>query len=149
MDSEDLYQEVLLDHARHPHRYGKLRPEEIQVDLENPLCGDRVCVHADVEEGRVARIRFDGQGCAISTASASLLGDWAEGRPVEEVRAHIEWFAKVMRGEAEPDEEKLGDLMAVAGVRRFPMRIKCATLAWHALRQAIDQTASPTSPDSA
>lgn len=140
MSLEELYQEVLLDHARHPRRRAAIPEGEELADEENPLCGDRVRVRLRVEDGRVQDLEFDGKGCAISTASSSLLGAWADGRPVDEVRAAIAAFTAAMRGERPLDGFDGTDIPALEGVKRFPMRVKCATLAWHALDKALAQT---------
>ena len=138
MSLDDLYQEILLDHARHPRRRGEIGEGEALADLENPVCGDHVRVRLRIEEGRVKDLLFDGKGCAISTASSSLLAEYAEGRTVAELRESIARFTAALRGEGSLDEFVDSDLRALEGVKEFPMRIKCATLAWHALAQALD-----------
>jgi len=137
MSLEELYQEVLLDHARHPRGRAAIPDGEALADEENPVCGDRVRVRVRVEDGRVRGLEFDGKGCAICTASGSLLAEWADGRPASEVRAAIAAFASAMRGERPLDGFDGTDIPALEGVKRFPMRVKCATLAWHALDKAL------------
>lgn len=137
MSLEELYQEVLLDHARHPRARAVLSDEAVLADEENPVCGDRVRVALRVEDGRVRDLAFDGRGCAISTASSSILAEWAEGRTVEEVLSGIEGFTAAMRGERAFDGFESTEVRALEGVRAFPMRVKCATLAWHALEKAL------------
>lgn len=142
MNLEELYQEVLLDHARHPRARAAIADEAALADEENPVCGDRVRVGLRIEDGRVRDLVFDGRGCAISTASSSILGEWAEGRSVEEVRAAIQSFTAAMRGERSFDGFENTDVRALEGVRAFPMRVKCATLAWHALEKALSRAAA-------
>jgi nitrogen fixation protein NifU and related proteins len=137
----DLYQELILDHNRSPRNFRRLEPCAHRADGHNPLCGDRVTVFLDVKDGRVADAAFQGSGCAISTASSSLMTESVKGRPVAEVRALFERMHALLT--AEPDRadglaEGLGKLAAFAGVSRFPMRVKCASLAWHTLLAALD-----------
>jgi nitrogen fixation NifU-like protein len=135
----ELYQEILLDHYRRPRNFGPLPGADREVEGDNPLCGDRVRVRVRLEGGRVAEVRFEGSGCAISTASASMMTETVRGREVAAALELGERFRARLRDDApaRPDPE-LGDLVALEGVRAFPMRIKCATLAWHALRAALE-----------
>ena len=151
---EDLYREIILDHYRSPRNRGELpSPPASRVEGFNPLCGDEIIVFLDVEDGRVADLKVSGQGCSISQSSASMMSDAVKGRTVEEARALIRAFKGMMSiheqrldadGEAqeapvpEPDV-KLGDLEALQGVVRFPVRIKCATLSWNTLQQGLDE----------
>ena len=137
MELDELYQEIILDHYRHPRGRAELRDDEVGADEENPLCGDHLRLAVRVREGRVEDLRFDGKGCAISMASASILADWAVGRPVAEVLGGIEAFTAMMRGERPFEAGEAEDLNALAGVRQYPMRVKCATLAWHAAAKAV------------
>ncbi len=148
----DLYQEILLDHYRRPRNFGPLPGADREVEGHNPLCGDRVRVRVKLEAGRLAEVRFEGSGCAISTASASMMTEAVRGRPLAEVEAIAERFRTLLTAEpaAEPRPEvdwELGDLAALGGVRAFPMRVKCATLAWHALRSAIAADGAPVSTE--
>ena len=136
----DLYREVILDHSRRPRNYGAMDAANRQSDGFNPLCGDRLRLFLRVEEGAVQQASFVGDGCAISTASASLLTEAMRGRPEDEALALVEDFRSMVSGEREPDEGALGKLTVFAGVRDYPTRVKCATLAWHALRAAIEQS---------
>ena len=136
----DLYREVILDHSRSPRNRGGLDAANRQADGFNPLCGDRLRLFLQVEDGAVRQASFVGDGCAISTASASLLTEALRGREQEEALDLAERFRAMVSGEAEPDDETLGKLTVFAGVRDYPARVKCATLAWHTLRAALRQT---------
>lgn len=134
----DLYQEVILDHYKRPRNFGPLEEPMSKAQGYNPLCGDQVTVCLRAEDGVIEDVRFEGVGCAISTASASLMTEAVKGRTVEEAEALFERFHDVLTGQSEIDEVELGKLEALSGVREFPVRIKCATLAWHALRAALE-----------
>ena len=135
----DLYQEVILDHNRRPRNFGALPSANHQAEGYNPLCGDKVTVFLDLQDGRIQDVAFQGAGCAISTASASLMTEALKGKTVEEVREIFQGFHDlVTTGEGEGSEE-LGKLAVFSGVREFPMRVKCATLAWHTLQAALAQ----------
>ena len=141
MEFDDLYQEIILDHYRHPRCAGTVSDEVLLVEDENPTCGDQIRLTATVQDGRVRDLKFEAHGCAISMASASMMGDDLVGKPVEEARARIREFVALMRGEQQTPADDLGDLIALQGVRQFPMRIKCATMCWHAAEQALDKLA--------
>ena len=145
-DLKQLYQEVILDHYRKPRNAGVLASANRQSTGHNPLCGDRVEVFLDVEGGEVRNISFQGQGCAISTASASLMTETVKGKSVDEVRDIFGHFHAMVMGEEEVGEHDLGKLEALAGVRHLPVRIKCATLAWYALHAALDQQDASSGP---
>jgi nitrogen fixation NifU-like protein len=151
---EDLYREIILDHYRNPRNRGELpSPPAQRVEGFNPLCGDEIVVFLDVADGRVADLRISGQGCSISQSSASMMSSAVKGKSVEEARALIRAFKGMMSiheqrldadGQAEDVivEEpgvKLGDLEALQGVVKFPVRIKCATLSWNTLAQGLDE----------
>jgi len=136
-DVSDLYQEVLLDHYRSPRNFGPLENATCRADGYNPLCGDRVTVFARLDGDRLAGLRFVGAGCAISTASASLMTECLQGKSRAEADALFGRFQAILRGEGTPTG--LGKLEALAGVAEYPARVKCATLAWHALRAALDR----------
>lgn len=143
----DLYQEVILDHNRRPRNFGALPSANHQAEGYNPLCGDKVTVFLDLEGGRIQDIAFQGAGCAISTASASLMTEALKGRTAEEAREIFQGFhGLVTTGEGE-DSEDLGKLAVFSGVREFPMRVKCATLAWHTLLAALDEKIQPVSTE--
>ena len=137
----ELYQEVILDHSRHPHHFGKLETASHWGEGHNPLCGDRVKVYLIVDgDDRIAEVSFEGKGCAISQASASLMTDLIKGRTVAQAEELMNGFLHLVKGEdtngiASADREHL-DVMA--GVSAFPMRVKCATLAWHTMKSALE-----------
>ena len=137
MELDELYQDILLDHFKHPRNYGALPDSEVLVDELNPTCGDHIRLTARLENGRVAEVRFDGKGCAISLASASMMSELMRGLTPAEAHARAADFVAFMRGEKELSEESLGDLAALAGVRQFPLRVKCATMSWHAMDKAL------------
>ena len=139
-DLRDLYQEVILDHNKRPHNYGALAGATATADGHNPLCGDRVTVYVDVKDGVVKDAAFQGQGCAISTASASLMTESLKGRTVAEGQELFERMHALLTGEPEGAADAaagLGKLAAFAGVSEFPMRVKCATLPWHTFVAAL------------
>ena len=136
-DLDELYQEVILDHTRRPRNFGRLAAANRRASGDNPLCGDRLDLELEVRDGRIQDVAFQGAGCAISTASASLMTEAVKGRPLAEVEALAERFHTLMTGEG-PAGEELGKLAALSGVRAYPMRVKCATLAWHTLRAALE-----------
>jgi nitrogen fixation NifU-like protein len=140
MAFHDLYQEIILEHYRNPRNAGSLEHIEEAIAHENPACGDTLKLHLQIDqEQRVEDILFDGQGCAISMASASIMTELVKGKPVFEVKKLIDSFSAVMRGEAEPDLlDEYGDLASLKGVIQYPVRVKCATLAWHALELTLD-----------
>jgi nitrogen fixation NifU-like protein len=135
---DDLYQELILDHYRRRRNAGALDEPSVAVDHDNPLCGDEVHLELLIDDGRVAEVRHSGQGCSISQASASMMSEAAAGLPVDEALALVEHFRLMMHGQAEPDEDRLGDAIALEGVAKYPVRIKCALLSWMALRDAIE-----------
>jgi nitrogen fixation NifU-like protein len=132
---QDLYQEVILDHNRRPRNFRVIQDGR-HAEGYNPLCGDRLTVYLRVENGRIQDASFQGSGCAISKASASLMTDSVKGKTVEEAEALFDRFHRMIMREADDPVDDLGKLSVLAGVRAFPMRVKCATLAWHALRAA-------------
>lgn len=136
-DLRELYREVILDHSRHPRGFGALAEANRQAEGNNPLCGDRVKVFLDLEGDRIAGISFQGAGCAISTASASLMTEMLRGRTLAEARAIFADFRHLVTQGGSASEDRLGKLAAFAGVREFPMRVKCATLAWHTFEAAL------------
>jgi nitrogen fixation NifU-like protein len=145
-DLRELYQEVILDHSRRPRNFGALADGAHAAHGHNPLCGDRLTVYVELAGGTIANARFVGSGCAISTASASLMTEAVRGRSREEAEALFERFhaAVTAAPDAEPDLGGLGKLAALAGVREYPVRVKCASLAWHTLRAALGAKANTT-----
>ena len=136
-DLRDLYQEVILDHNRHPRNFGPLPASNHQAEGNNPLCGDKVTVFLDLADGRIRDVAFQGAGCAISTASASLMTEALKGQTVEEARRLFHVFQDLVTTGAGADSPELGKLAVFTGVREYPMRVKCATLAWHTLLAAL------------
>jgi nitrogen fixation NifU-like protein len=145
-DLDDLYQELILDHGRRPRNHGRLPGADHSAEGWNPLCGDHFHVDLALRDGRVADIRFDGSGCAISTSSASLMTEAVRGLTVAEAELLFDRVHALVTGTAESDGE-LGKLEAFAGVRNFPLRVKCATLAWHTLRAALRGDSNPVSTE--
>ena len=146
-DLRDLYQEVILDHNRKPRNFGELPGANRQGEGHNPLCGDRVAVFVDVDTvgDRIRDIAFQGSGCAISTASASLMTEALKGLTVREARDLFHGFHNLVTTGGDP--ESLGKLAVFSGVREFPIRVKCATLAWHAVQAALDQQDHPVTTE--
>jgi nitrogen fixation protein NifU and related proteins len=138
-DLTDLYQEVILDHNRRPRNFRRIDGSSHHAEGYNPLCGDRVSVFAQVEGDRIADLAFEGSGCAISKASASLMTDRLKGCTVVEARELFERFQRMVTTPTDRPVEDLGKLSALAGVREFPVRVKCASLAWHTLRAALER----------
>ena len=134
-DLQDLYQEVILDHNKRPHNFRAIEDAQ-KAEGYNPLCGDRVTIYLRVENGRVADASFQGSGCAISKASASLMTDSIKGKTLDEVNELFERFQAMITRDPDAPVEELGKLSVLAGVRLFPMRVKCASLPWHTLRSA-------------
>jgi nitrogen fixation NifU-like protein len=133
----DLYQEVILDHNRRPRNFGPLPASNHQAEGNNPLCGDKVTVFLDLADGRIRDLAFQGAGCAISTASASLMTEALKGQTVEEARRLFHVFQDLVTTGAGAGSPELGKLAVFTGVREYPMRVKCATLAWHTLLAAL------------
>ncbi len=138
-DLRELYQEVILDHFRRPRNFGKSPASNRKAEGHNPLCGDRMTVYLLIDVGRIADVSFEGSGCAISVASASLMTEMLKGLTEEEARALFERFHGVVAGGEEAVED-LDKLAVLSGVREFPMRVKCATLAWHTFAAALENS---------
>ena len=134
---EELYQEVILDHYRYPRNRGRLPQPSVSAEGYNPFCGDEITLDLLVEGGVVADVRVWGQGCSISQASASMMSEAIKGIRLEEVEALTEAFKGMMYGSDAVDPASLGDLEALQGVAKFPVRVKCATLAWNTLQEAL------------
>lgn len=141
-DLRELYQEVILDHNKRPRNYRVAEPHTHHADGYNPLCGDKVTIYADVEDGVVKDLSFQGDGCAISTASASILTEAIRGKTVDEAQALFEQFHDLVTLDDAEAGPELGKLAVLAGVKDFPNRVKCATLAWHTLHAALDERES-------
>ena len=136
-DLSDLYQEVILDHNRRPRNFHALAGASHTAEGYNPLCGDRLTLYLKVADGVVSDVSFEGAGCAISKASASLMTDAVKGKSVAEAQALFERFHRMVTTPPEEAVEDLGKLSALAGVREFPVRVKCASLAWHTFKAAL------------
>jgi nitrogen fixation protein NifU and related proteins len=143
-DLDDLYQEVILDHQRNPRNYARLPTANRQAEGNNPLCGDHVTVYLDIEAGLIRNITFQGDGCAIAKASASMMTSAVKGKTVAEAAEIFKRFHQMVMGGKDPcfDIESLGKLAAFSGVSAFPVRVKCASLAWHTLNAAIHEPAT-------
>jgi nitrogen fixation protein NifU and related proteins len=139
-----LYQEVILDHYRRPRNKGALEAPTSHASLRNPLCGDEVDVQVRMEDERVADVRFGGQGCSISQASASMMTELVKGKTADEVHALGERFAEMIRGDASAARDSvLGQARALSGVSRFPTRVRCAMIAWEAIARAVEKAKQP------
>jgi nitrogen fixation NifU-like protein len=142
MELKDLYRDVILDHNRQPRNFGRLEPADAKAEGHNPLCGDRLTVSLRMNGDRVEDIRFEGKGCAISTASASMMTEAIKGKDRAAIGQLFEKIhALLTQQDAVPGAE-LGKLAALSGVREFPARVKCASLCWHTLNAALDHGAN-------
>ncbi|MBU6378209.1 MAG: SUF system NifU family Fe-S cluster assembly protein [Gammaproteobacteria bacterium] len=139
MDLKDLYRDVILDHNKQPRNFGRLDPCDTSADGNNPLCGDRLTLTLRLDGDRVSDIRFEGKGCAISTASASLMTEAVKGKDTAAINRLRELVHQALtaHGEAVAPPAELGKLAALAGVREYPARVKCASLCWHTLDAAL------------
>lgn len=144
MQLDGLYQEIILDHWKHPRGRGLREPYDAESHQVNPTCGDEVTVRVRLADARVADVSYEGLGCSISQASASVLHELLTGRPLAEALRVHDAFTELLggRGQVEPDEELLADAVAFAGVAQYPARIKCALLAWMAFKDAAAQAAA-------
>ena len=136
---DELYRELILDHYRHPRNRGSIESPTVSRQGYNPLCGDEIVVDLLVNGGVVEDVAVRGGGCSISQSSASMMSEAIVGRTVDEVESLFGGFTAMMRGSDDVDLDSLGDLEALMGVRKFPVRVKCATLAWHTLREALQE----------
>jgi nitrogen fixation NifU-like protein len=134
---EELYKEVILDHYKNPRNKRPLPGAELSCSANNPLCGDEITVNARVADGRVAEVTFEGSGCSISQASASMLTEAVTGKTVEEAEGLAADVRGMLAGDVEPTEEEFGDLVALKGVVKYPVRIKCAVLSWDVLQDTL------------
>jgi nitrogen fixation NifU-like protein len=147
-DLRELYQEMIVDHGRRPRNFGPLPDANRHAEGFNPLCGDRITLHLRTRDGVIEDARFEGVGCAISTASASLMSEALKGRSEDEAAALFAGFHALVTGQGGGDSVPLGKLAALAGVTEFPVRVKCATLAWHTLMAALQGETEPVSTES-
>jgi nitrogen fixation protein NifU and related proteins len=139
MSLDDLYKEVILDHYKSPRNKRPLPGATVTKHKNNPLCGDEITIHARLEDGRIADVAFEGQGCSISQASVSMLTEATAGKTIEEAGDLAREFRAMMEGSVDPDEDAFGDLVALKGVVKYPVRIKCAVLGWDVLQEALGQ----------
>ena len=146
-DLRELYQELIFDHYKQPRNCHVLLDANRQADGHNPLCGDRLTIYLKVEDGIIRNATFEGDGCAIATASASLMTEALKGKPLAEVAHMFEGFHDMVTDTDAAAHPELGKLEALAGVRNFPARVKCATLAWHTLNAALKQQTAPVSTE--
>ena len=143
MSLDSLYQELILQHYRKPRHRGTLESPSVEIAMNNPVCGDEITLQLRVCDGHVEAVRFTGQGCSISQASASMMAQLLEGRDLASARPLAEKFTRLLRGDTDVARDPdLGDLRALAGVSKFPVRVKCALLAWNALNEAEKALAS-------
>ncbi|MGQ0722387.1 MAG: Fe-S cluster assembly sulfur transfer protein SufU [Candidatus Eiseniibacteriota bacterium] len=149
-DLSELYQQVILDHHRKPRNYGKLAAADHAAEGYNPLCGDRIRVELRLSsDGRLADVGFTGAGCAICTASASLMTEHLRDKTPEQILRTFEGFTGLVTGQRDvaDEEDVVGKLVVFAGVREFPVRVKCATLPWHTLRAALERRPEPVTTE--
>lgn len=140
-DLRELYQQIILDHNKDPKNYGKIVNCSHASEGHNPLCGDHIKIYAQVEDGIIKDIKFEGEGCAIAKASGSIMTALLKGKTIEEAEKLFKTFQELITSEVDSDVdlENLGKLAVFAGVREFPTRVKCAGLAWHTVKAAIDE----------
>lgn len=143
----DLYQEMILDHGKHPRNMGSLPNATHCQSGHNPLCGDQLTLYVEADNDLIKQIKFEGSGCAISVASASLMTEVIQGKSFADIWALFSLFHDMLTTETAIDEEKLDKLTVFAGVKEFPMRVKCATLAWHTLKAALLESKAPVSTE--
>jgi len=146
MELDELYRDVILDHNRKPRNFGVLEPADSSVEGFNPMCGDRLTVRLRFDDGKIGDIRFEGQGCAISTASASLMTEAVKGRTRAEALKLFDRVHELLTDDAAPPADELGKLAALSGVREYPSRVKCASLCWHTLAAALRAADPQTLP---
>jgi nitrogen fixation protein NifU and related proteins len=137
---EELYKEVILDHYRAPRNKGRLDPHDVALERNNPLCGDEIELFLRFDGEDLVGITFDGKGCSISQASASMMTEKAKGMGAKDAQALAESIKKMMTGEEDGDADQLGDLVSLKGVVKYPVRIKCALLGWNTLLEALEES---------
>jgi len=147
MDLKELYRDVILDHNKRPRNFGKLESSDAHADGHNPLCGDRLTVFLKMAGDRVEDIRFEGKGCAISTASASLMTEAIKGRDRADIGQLFDKIHSMLTRQDAVADPSLGKLAALSGVREYPARVKCASLCWHTLNAALDKGAATVSTE--
>lgn len=140
MQLDDLYRRVIMDHYKNPRNKGKFEDEGVTIDLNNPTCGDKISLQLQLEDGIVKNARYTGDGCSISMSSASMMTEAIKGKTLPQALELAERFSSLMKGE-DVEFDEYEDIEALSGVNKFPARIKCATLAWNALRKGIEREA--------
>ena len=140
MSLEELYKEVILDHYRQPRNKGRLDPHDVVLERNNPLCGDEIELFVKFNGESLEGVTFDGKGCSISQASASMMTEKVQGLSTKEAQALAETIKSMMAGETEGDQKELGDLVSLKGVVKYPVRIKCALLGWNTLVEALEES---------
>jgi nitrogen fixation NifU-like protein len=143
MDLKDLYRDVILDHNKRPRNFGQLEHADSRADGHNPLCGDKLTVFLKMSGDRVEDVRFEGKGCAISTASASLMTEAVKGKQKAEIGTLFNRVHSLLTQQGTVADSSLGKLAALSGVREYPARVKCASLCWHTLNAALDRSQAP------
>lgn len=147
MDLNELYRDVILDHNKRPRNFGRIEASDSHAEGHNPLCGDRLTVWLRLKDGRIEDVRFEGKGCAISTASASMMTEAVKGKDRATVQSlYSRIHSLLTQQDAEPDAS-LGKLAALSGVREFPARVKCASLCWHTLNAALERSDATVSTE--
>ncbi len=142
-DLRDLYQDVIIEHGRRPRNFGLLDPADVYAHGKNPLCGDRITVYMNINDNHISDVKFDGEGCAICLASASLMSEHLKNRSIHEAQTLFETFHQLVTNDQFClQDDSLGKLVILAGVKEYPARVKCATLAWHTLLHALQQKQS-------
>ena len=136
-DLDDLYKEVILDHYRAPRNRHKIGGAEVHLHRDNPLCGDEIDLFLDIADGKVNAVGFEGRGCSISQASVSMMTEKLKGLSLEDAESLANTFKQMMQGENPPEQDRLGDLMALQGVQKYPVRIKCALLGWNTFIEGV------------
>lgn len=148
MDLKDLYRDVIVDHNKRPRNYGRIDPADAHADGHNPLCGDQLSITLKLDGDTVSEVKFEGSGCAISVASASLLTEAIRGKSRADIDTlYREVHELLTRHDMQPDLSKLGKLAALSGVREFPARVKCASLCWHTLEAALQHSNKPATTE--
>ena len=137
---DELYQEVILDHSKSPRNFGVLDQYTCSAEGKNPMCGDQLTVYVDIKDDIVSDVSYRARGCAISIASASLMSSIIKGKTIEQVHILFDKFHKLCMGEEIEDDDDIERLRVLSGVSKFPTRVKCATMSWHAVREAVDNT---------
>ena len=146
-DLDDLYQQVILDHGRNPRNFREIEAATATANGFNPLCGDQITVFIGMEDGRIEDISFQGKGCAICTASASMMTQQVKHKTTNEVETLFQAFHNMVAGGGDPPGEEIGKLSVFQGVRKYPIRVKCATLPWHTLKASLERRPDPVSTE--